>query len=285
MKIAWIGTGVMGSSMLKHLHDAGHEVHAFNRTYEKAAVLEKEGILVYKDIPACVNQVDVVCTMVGYPKDVEDIYTRKDGIFAHVKKGCILIDMTTSSPKLAKKLASQAVQYGCKMLDAPVSGGDSGARNATLSIMCGGSKSTFEACLSLFECMGKSIHYMGEAGMGQHTKACNQIAVAGAVAAMSEAIVYARKEGLDPEAVIEAIQGGAAGSWQMEHTAPRVLKEDFAPGFYIKHFVKDMHIVQEEMRAQDVHLNMLDAVCTMYESLEAQGEEDNGTQALLHYYH
>ncbi|MGX8850150.1 NAD(P)-dependent oxidoreductase [Amedibacillus sp. YH-ame10] len=284
MKIAWIGTGVMGKAMLLHLANAGHHVCAYNRTYEKASDLKEHGIQVYETIKECVQHVDVVFTMVGYPKDVQEVYMGDDGIFVNVKEGCILIDMTTSSPQLASTLYEEAKKRNLAMLDAPVSGGDSGARNATLSIMCGGDKDIFEQCVPLFSCMGKSLNYMGPAGNGQHTKACNQIAVAGAVAAMSEAIVYARNAGLCEEEMLQAIKGGAAGSWQIEHTAPRVLKKDFEPGFYIKHFIKDMHIIQDEMKQRNIDFHMLNAVCEMYESLAEDGEEDNGTQALLHYY-
>ena len=280
MKIAWIGTGVMGKHMLLHLHEKGHDVSVYNRTYQKAEPLKKEGIHVCKTIEECVQKAEVIFTMVGYPKDVEEVYQE---IFTHVSKGAILVDMTTSSPQLAKQLYQKAKELGLSMLDAPVSGGDSGAKNATLSIMAGGDKETYEKIVPLFSCMGTSLHYMGEAGNGQHCKACNQIAVAGAVAAMSEAIVYAKAQGLEVGSVLDAIRKGAAGSWQMDHTAPRVLNNDFEPGFYIKHFVKDMHIVQQEMKDKN-ELQMLNSVCSMYEELEKNGEGNKGTQALLHYY-
>lgn len=281
MKIAWIGTGVMGSAMLLHLKQAGHQVSAYNRTKEKAAPLAAQGIHICDTIKECVMDGDIIFTMVGYPKDVADIYTAKDGIFENCRKGCICIDMTTSSPKLAKQLYETAASKGIAMLDAPVSGGDTGAKAASLSIMVGGDSHIYEACVPLLQCMGTPI-YMGEAGSGQHTKACNQIAVAGAVAAMSEALVYALENGLDEKRMLDAIAGGAAGSWQIDNTAPRVLHNDFEPGFYIKHFIKDMHIVQDEMK--ETHLEMLDTVCHMYEVLADQGEENKGTQALIHYY-
>ena len=281
MKIAWIGTGVMGSAMLMHLVKAEHEVHAYNRSYEKVEKLVSCGVAVHQTIKDCVKDCDMVFTMVGYPKDVEEVYTSKDGIFAHAKKHAILIDMTTSSPKLAQALSIKAKALAYQMMDAPVSGGDSGAKAGTLSIMCGGDPETFDQCKAILSLMGTPL-YMGEAGSGQHTNACNQIAVAGAVAAMSEAIVYAKENHLNVEAMLQAIAGGAAGSWQINNTAPRVLKNDFAPGFYIKHFIKDMHIVQEEMGKQ--HLDMLDTVCHMYEELAKKGEENAGTQALIHYY-
>lgn len=284
MKIAWIGTGVMGSSMLLHIVHGGHDVSAYNRTYEKAKYLEGEGVRVYKCIAECVHDADIIFTMVGYPSDVAEIYRGSDGIFKNAKAGSILVDMTTSSPQLAKELYKEAKQYHMAMIDAPVSGGDSGAKQASLSIMAGGDANVFESIKPILSLMGTSLHYMGEAGNGQHTKACNQIAVAGAVAAMSEAIVYAEHTGLHANDMLAAISGGAAGSWQIQNTAPRVLNKDFAPGFYMKHFIKDMHIVQEEMKQQSMHLDMLDTVCNMYETLGKQGEENNGTQALLHYY-
>lgn len=284
MKIAWIGTGVMGKAMAQHLKDGGHSVIAYNRTYEKAKVLEKQGIQVVHTIQECVCHADVVITMVGYPKDVLEIYTAEGGIFQHAQAGTILIDMTTSSPTLAKELYEKAILQQMSMLDAPVSGGDLGARNATLSIMCGGDRAIYTSCIPLFSLMGTSLHYMGEAGNGQHTKACNQIAVAGATAAMSEAIVYAKQHNVDAQLMLQAIAGGAAGSWQINHMAPRILQGDFAPGFYIKHFIKDMRIIQEEMKKAGVSLDMLNSVCSMYEKLAANEEENNGTQALLHYY-
>ena len=245
---------------------------------EKAMDLEEKGIQVSRNIADCVKEADVIFTMVGYPHDVERIYQAEDGIFKHVKKGCILIDMTISSPSLAKKLYEEAKCYDMAMLDAPVSGGDSGAKNATLTIMVGGDKAVYESCKPLLTCLGSSLHYMGEAGCGQHTKACNQIAVAGAVAAMSKAIVYAQQEGIDPACMLNAISKGAAGSWQIDNTAPRVLHKDDAPGFYIKHFIK------EEMDQKGIDLQMLNTVCRMYEALAENGKENLGTQALLHFY-
>lgn len=282
MKIAWIGTGVMGKAMLQQLSKAGHEVYAYNRTLEKAADLEAEGITVCPTLKECVAGKDAVISMVGYPKDVEEIYLGKDGILAHAKPGALLIDMTTSSPQLAEQIAAAA--KGFHVLDAPVSGGDSGARSGTLSIMVGGTRKAFETAKPLFEAMGTNICYMGLAGSGQHTKAANQIAVAGATAAMSEALYYTLQAGLDPEQVLAAITKGAAGSWQLTNMAPRVLKEDFAPGFYIKHFIKDMHIVQDVMNERNIHLEMLDTVCSMYEDMMANGMGDEGTQSLIKHY-
>ena len=209
---------------------------------------------------------------------------REDGIFHSAKAGAILIDMTTSSPQLAVRLAKEAKQYDMSVLDAPVSGGDTGAKAGTLSIMVGGDREAFDKVKEVLALMGKGIHYMGEAGCGQHTKAANQIAVAGAVSAMSEALYYAKQNGLDMQAMLDAISGGAAGSWQLNNTAPRVLKGDFQPGFFIKHFIKDMHIIQDVMAEKGEHLKMLDTVCSLYEELAANGHENEGTQALIKVY-
>lgn len=279
MKIAWIGTGVMGHSMVLHLHRQGHDIQAYNRSKAKLKDLVELGISSSNTIAECVKEKDVVITMVGYPNDVEDVYEQ---IFKHAEVQTTLIDMTTSSPSLAKHLYVKALQHDMYLLDAPVSGGDCGAKDGTLSIMVGGDKTVFEKMLPILSCMGNHIYFMGAAGNGQHTKACNQIAIAGAVAAMSEALVYAQNQGLDEQLMLQAIAKGAAGSWQIEHTAPRVLQQDFNPGFYIKHFIKDMHIVQLEMKDQQLH--MLNTVCNMYETLAEQGEEDLGTQALIHMY-
>ncbi len=276
--IAWIGAGVMGKSMLKHLKKQGYLVSVYNRTLEKIQELAQEDIIICDNIQQCVQDADIICTMVGYPKDVESVYEQ---VFQYAKDNVYCIDFTTSSPSLAKSLYEKGKQKGFHILDAPVSGGDTGAKQATLSIMVGGDEQDYEAMLPIFECLGTRISYMGEAGNGQHTKACNQIAVAGAVAAMSEALVYAKQHNLDMEQMLNAIQGGAAGSWQLTNTAPRVLQEDFQPGFYIHHFIKDMHIIQEETNTL---LDMLNTVCNMYETLADQGEANLGTQALIHYY-
>lgn len=279
MKIAWIGCGVMGKAMLQHLANSGHQLTVYNRTKSKILDLESANIHVSDSIRECVSNAEVVFTMVGYPKDVEEVYAE---IFKSAQEGAYLVDMTTSSPLLAQKLAETGRSF--KMLDAPVSGGDIGARNATLSIMVGGEKSDYEAMLPLFERMGKNMTYVGPSGAGQHAKAANQIAVAGAIGAVSEAIHYVRLQNLDPQIVLNAISKGAAGSWQMDNNAPKVLNKDYAPGFYIKHFVKDMHIVQEVMDESDESLNMLNSVCEMFETLEKSGYENEGTQALIEYY-
>lgn len=278
MKIAWIGTGVMGKSMVTHLHNHGHICSVYNRTKAKAESLGELGMKVCDSIEECVKEAEVVFTMVGYPKDVEEVYEQ---IFKFAQPDTLLIDMTTSSPLLAEKLAEN---HNFRILDAPVSGGDIGAQKATLSIMVGGKKADFETALPLFECMGKNIVHIGKNGCGQHAKAANQIAVAGAIAAVSEAIQYARIQNIDPQIILNAISKGAAQSWQMDNNAPKILNHDYAPGFFIKHFVKDMHIVQEVMSHDQQHLKTLDTICSMYESLMEQGMENEGTQALIEYY-
>ncbi|NBK98565.1 MAG: NAD(P)-dependent oxidoreductase [Erysipelotrichia bacterium] len=280
MKIAWIGTGVMGKAMVSHLISAGYEVNAYNRTFAKLEDLKGKANL-FNNIKDCVKDCDFIFTMVSYPKDVEDVYFGEDGIIENAKKDAILIDMTTSSPLLAEKINQQAKQC---VLDAPVSGGDSGAKAGTLSIMVGGDKETYEKAFPLFEKMGTNINYIGPSGYGQHCKMCNQIAVAGATAAYSEALVYMKQCQLDPNIVLKAISSGAAGSWQIDNMAPRVLANDFDPGFFIKHFTKDMRIAKEVMKQHNINLAMLDSVYQMYEQLENNGFKEYGTQALIKYY-
>lgn len=284
-KIAWIGTGVMGSQQAGHLAKAGYSVSAYTHRYAKLLELEKEFHLIpCKTIAEAVKDADVIFVMVGYPYDVEEVFTSAGGIFESAKSGALAIDMTTSSPSLAQKLYEEGKKRGIRVMDAPVSGGDSGARNGTLSIMVGGDPADFEEALPLFECMGKNIILMGPAGAGQHTKAANQIAVAGATAAYTEALVYAEKVGLDPQRMLEAIGAGAAGSWQLSNMAPRVLKGDLAPGFFVKHFIKDMKIIKEESEKRGVELEMLNTVLGLYEEMSKMGLDNDGTQALIKYY-
>lgn len=284
-KIAWIGTGVMGASMAKNLLKNGHEVNLYNKTLAKAEkVKEEAGGNVCTTIKDAVKDVDYIFTIVGYPSDVEEVYLSEQGILKNAKKGALAVDMTTSKPSLAKKLYEEGQKVGVRVMDAPVSGGDMGARNGTLSIMVGGDEKDFEEVKPLFECMGKNIVYLGPAGNGQHTKAANQIAVAGATAAMTEAIVYARNVGLDPATMLAAIGAGAAGSWQLSNMAPRVLRDDLAPGFFVKHFIKDMKIVRDEMADRGVSLGMLNTVLGLYEDMAKAGLENDGTQALIKLY-
>lgn len=283
-KIAWIGTGVMGSAMAHHLLDAGYIVSITTRTKDKAKSLIDAGAIWFDDVQGCVKDVEAVFTMVGYPKDVQEIYLKEHGIFDSVKAGTLCIDMTTSSPKLAKKLYAEGLKRSIPVLDAPVSGGDIGAKNATLAIMCGGDKPAFEAMVPLFEKLGKNIRYMGAASFGQHTKMANQIAVAGAIAATTEAILYAQAAGLDANDVLAAISTGAAGSWQLTNNGPKILSGDTKPGFYIQHFVKDMGLILEESADFHLDLPVLQKVYEKYLILLGEGHGLLGTQALIKAY-
>jgi len=274
----------MGRSMAGHLLDAGYPLHVYNRTQSKAQDLIDRGAQ-WQDSPGKVAaEADVIITIVGFPKDVEAVYLGEDGILANAKSGSTVIDMTTSCPKLAANIAEQAAAKSIAALDAPVSGGDIGAREARLSIMVGGEAEAFERVKPLFEIMGKNIVHQGPAGSGQHTKMCNQIAIASGMMAISEAMAYAKKSGLQPETVLQSIESGAAGSWSLSNLAPRVLKGDFAPGFFVKHFIKDMRIAIESAEGMGLELPGLKLAKQLYDKLAAQGCEDDGTQALFKLY-
>ena len=280
--IGFIGVGVMGRSMVKNLLKAGYEVAIYSRTKSKLEDFLQENNVTWCDSAAqCASGRDAVITMVGYPKDVEQVYFGQEGILAAAQPGTYLIDMTTTDPKLSVRIYEEGIASGLHTLDAPVSGGDTGAKNGTLSIMVGGDEADFEACLPLFEAMGKQIVYEGPAGAGQHTKMANQIAIAGTIAGVSEALTYAERAGLDTQKMLDSISKGAAGSWQMENLMPKMVREDYAPGFFLKHFIKDMKIAQGQGFGS---LPVLERVCTMYGDLEAEGLGDLGTQALIRYY-
>jgi len=283
-KIGFIGVGVMGKSMVRNLVKHGYDVEIYTRTKSKVEDLIAEGIVFKENAGACAKDKDVVITIVGYPSDVKEVYFGKSGIIENAKAGAILIDMTTSSPELAKEIYEESKKYHLESLDAPVSGGDSGAKAGTLAIMVGGDKATFDQAYPVFEAMGKNIVYQGPAGSGQHTKMANQIALAGAIAGVAEALVYAEYAGLNPEIMLSTISTGAAGSWQMTNNGPKMLKEDNAPGFYIKHFIKDLKIAVEEADKNELYLNVLNNVLNMYETLSNEGLDDLGTQALYKYY-
>ncbi|WP_274650589.1 NAD(P)-dependent oxidoreductase [Paenibacillus humicola] len=278
--IGFIGTGVMGKSMAKNLLGAGYDVAVYNRTKSRAADLLELGA-VWKDTPAEIAaSVDVTITIVGYPADVEEVYLGEQGIVANAKPGSIVIDMTTSTPSLARRIYEAAKANNIRALDAPVSGGDVGAREARLTIMVGGDAETFEAARPVFEAMGRNIVLQGEAGAGQHTKMCNQIAIASNMMGVCEAMVYAKRAGLDPERVLESIGAGAAGSWSLSNLAPRMIKGDFAPGFYVKHFIKDMNIALEAAKEMGIATPGLALAKSLYDELAAGGDGDSGTQAL-----
>jgi 3-hydroxyisobutyrate dehydrogenase len=278
MNIGFIGTGVMGRPMASHLAHAGYDVRVFNRTYEKAQAMEPL-VKATTSIEACVQDCDIIFSIVGYPIDVKNTYHE---VMKYAKKGAILVDMTTSSPSLAIELTREAHEKGFIMLDAPVTGGDLGAKNATLSIMVGGDEQAFHTILPLLEKMGKTITYMGQAGNGQHAKLSNQTAIAGAIAGIAEAIMYAKNQGLDLEKMIKVITGGSANSWQAANNGPKMIAHDYAPGFYIKHFLKDLKLVLEEKK--DLSLPVVEQVTHVYEMLSTFGMSDFGTQAMIEYY-
>lgn len=283
-KIAFIGTGVMGASMAGHLLDAGYPLVVYNRTKEKAAGLVAKGA-VWKDSPGeAAEWADIVITILGYPKDVESVYLGEGGIVSKLKSGGVAIDMTTSSPKLAKSIYEEGQRRGIGILDAPVSGGDLGAREARLSIMVGGEAELFERTLPVFQAMGKNIVYQGKAGSGQHAKMCNQIAIAGGMVAIGESLRYAKASGLEVEGVLKSVSAGAAGSWSMSNLVPRALQGDFAPGFYVKHFIKDMSIALASAEEMGLDLPGLVHAKTLYEQLEREGAGEEGTQALFRLY-
>ena len=282
--VGFIGAGVMGKSMIRNLMKKGFQVTVYSRTKSKAEDIIAEGAIWRDSAAECTKGQDVIITIVGFPKDVEETYFGEKGVIANSEDNAILIDMTTSSPKLAAKIYDEAKAVDKHALDAPVSGGDSGAKAGTLSIMVGGDKEIFEKAMPVFEAMGTNIIYEGAAGCGQHTKMANQIALTGCIAGVCEAITYAKKTGLDIQTMLDSISAGAAGSWQMSNMAPRMLKGDFDPGFFIKHYIKDMNIATEEGREAGADLSISEAVLAIYKDLEAKGLGDLGTQALLKHY-
>lgn len=278
--VGFIGTGVMGSSMAKHLQKAGYEVHIYTRTKEKAQELLDAG-MTWQASPADVAKAcGAVITMVGYPRDVEEIYLGDNGIVAHAAPGTLLVDMTTSSPALAQRIYDEASAKGLRSVDAPVSGGDIGARNAALSIMAGGDGEAFADARPLFEAMGKNIVLQGGPGAGQHTKMVNQIAIASNMIGVCEALIYAKSAGLNLKSVLGSIETGAAGSWSLSNLGPRIIGGDYEPGFYIKHFIKDMGIALESAQEMGLDLPGLTLARSLYVKLEEAGFGEKGTQAL-----
>lgn len=283
-KIGFVGTGVMGSSMAGHLLEAGYEVLVYTRTKTKAEDLLEKGALWIKTPGELANKVDILISMVGYPKDVEELYLGENGFLENLAVGTVAIDMTTSSPALAKKMAEFGREKGIGVLDAPVSGGDIGAKNGTLAIMVGGSEDVFLKVKPIFDILGSSVILQGDAGAGQHTKMVNQIAIASNMIGVTEAIIYAEAAGLNPSSVLDSISGGVAGSWSLANLIPRVLKDDFSPGFFIKHFIKDMGIAISEAKQMGLELPGLTLAEKMYQTLAEQGLSEEGTQALIKYY-
>lgn len=282
--IGFIGVGIMGKSMAGHLMQQGYMLHIYARHPQKAADIVEKGAILHATIADCVRASEAVITMVGYPSDVEEVYLGENGIFAAAREGMLLIDMTTSSPKLARMLYAHGKARALSVLDAPVTGGDSGAKQGTLTILAGGDRQAFERAHPLFEAMGTHIYYCGESGMGQHMKLANQIMIAGTLSGVSEAMAYAKAQGLDPQQMIAYLKDGAAGSKQLELLGPKMAAEDFAPGFFIKHFIKDMRLAMEESQQEHLRLYVLEAVLSHFEQLAAQGLAERGTQQLITFY-
>lgn len=280
-RIGWIGTGVMGSSMCVHLLDAGYAVTIHNRHRAKAEPLLERGAHWAASAAEVASVSHVVFTMVGFPEDVREVYFGAKGIFEGIQRGSILVDMTTTEPRLAQSIDAEARRHGALAVDAPVSGGDVGARQATLTIMVGGDVAAVHAIDPLLRILGKNIVHHGPAGSGQHAKMCNQIVIAGTMIGVCESLLYATRAGLDPEKVLQSIRQGAAGCWTLDHLAPRMLRRDFEPGFYVEHFIKDMGIALQESQHMQVALPGLALVHQLYTAVKAQGYGRKGTQALL----
>jgi 3-hydroxyisobutyrate dehydrogenase len=282
--VGFIGLGIMGRSMAGHIQAGGYQLHVYNRSRAKADDLVAKGA-VWHDRPGEIAAMcDVVITIVGFPQDVEEIYLAPDGLIAQAKPGTVLIDMTTSSPSLAQRIAAAGAAKGIAVLDAPVSGGDVGARNAKLSIMVGGDAAAVEHARPVLARMGENVVRQGEAGAGQHTKMANQITIASNMMAVCESLAYAKQAGLDPRQVLKSIGAGAAASFALNNLGPRMLDGDFAPGFYVRHFIKDMGIALAEAERMKLALPGLAQAKALYDRLAAAGHEDEGTQALFRLY-
>lgn len=283
-KIGFVGLGIMGRAMAAHLLDGGHELHVYNRTRSKAADLISRGAVWHETAGDVAAASDVVITIVGYPKDVEETYLGAGGIIEMSRPGTLLIDMTTSSPSLAERIASKAAEKSCSALDAPVSGGDVGARAGKLSIMVGGDEDAFSAALPILQLMGENIVLQGGPGAGQHTKMCNQIAIASTMMAVGENLAYAKAAGLDARRVLSSIGTGAASSFLLNFLGSKMLDGDFAPGFAVHHFVKDMSIAIAEAERMKLDLPALTLAKRLYENLVAEGFGEEGTQAIFRAY-
>ncbi|MCS5613073.1 MAG: NAD(P)-dependent oxidoreductase [Candidatus Poribacteria bacterium] len=281
IKIGWVGTGVMGRWMCQHVIDLGYTATIFTRTKSKADPLLKAGATWANSPAEVAESSDIIFTIVGFPEDVRQVYLGENGILTMAKSGSIVVDMTTTEPSLAIEIHQAARAKGVSSIDAPVSGGDVGAREARLAIMIGGDKEAVDAIHPLFEAMGQNIVYQGEAGSGQHTKMCNQITIAGTMIGVCEALLYGAKAGLDLEIMLSTISKGAAGCWSLENLAPRVLKRNFDPGFFVEHFIKDMGIALDEAKRMGISLPGLSLVHQLYLATQAQGHGRLGTHALM----
>ena len=283
-KIGFIGVGIMGRSMVRNLMKAGYEVHIYARTKEKVEDVISEGAVFYDSIADCVKDRDAVITIVGFPQDVEEVYFDSGNILDSASPGTYLIDMTTTSPMLAEKICEEGTKRGFHVLDAPVTGGDTGAKEGTLSILVGGERQDYEACHPLFEAMGTNINYEGKAGSGQHCKLANQIMIAGTLSGVCEALTYAKEKGLDPDTFMKSVATGAAGSRQLDLYGAKIISGDYAPGFFMKHFIKDMKLALIEANKSGIDLGVLSQVLANCEELEAEGCGELGTQALMKFY-
>jgi 3-hydroxyisobutyrate dehydrogenase len=282
--VAFIGLGLMGAHMAGHILAAGHPLHVFNRTRGKAEGLLARGATWHDDPGSAAAAAAVVITMVGLPSDVEEIYFREGGILAQARSGTILIDMTTSSPSLAKRIASAAAAKGLGAVDAPVSGGDIGARDAKLSIMIGGAEADVAVAMPILRLMGTNIRHQGGAGAGQHTKLANQIVIAGTMLGVAEGLAFAGRVGLDAHAVLASIGTGAAGSFLLNKLGPKMVDRDFAAGFFVEHLIKDLRIASEEAGAAGLELIGLMTAISQYAALAERGGLRDGTQALIKVY-
>lgn len=281
MRIGWIGTGVMGAAMAGHVQKGGHDLFIYNRTKVKAMPLMENGGTWCGSPAEVASNAEVVFTIVGFPKDVEEVYFGEHGILSQAGRCRIVVDMTTSTPTLAKRIALTAKDRGIESLDAPVTGGDIGARRGTLTIMVGGSKEAYQEVLPIMELFAKRVAYIGGPGAGQHAKVCNQISVAGTMIGMVESLLYAYRQGLDPEVIIEVVGSGAGGSWSMNNLAPRVVRGDYKSGFFVEHFVKDMEIALEEANSAGLSLPGLALIHQFYVALKARGLGRFATQSLF----
>ncbi len=280
-RMGWIGTGVMGLSMCGHLIATGFRITVFNRTKQKVLPLIEKGAVWVESSREAAEKSDVLFTMLGFPEDVREVYFGKQGILEAARPGLILVDMTTTEPGLAKEIYEAARAHGVSAVDAPVSGGDVGARNATLSIMVGGDPEVVAAIRPALEAMGKNIVHQGPAGSGQHTKMCNQIVIAGTIIGVCESLIYGFKAGLDLPTMLRSVQPGAARCWTLENLAPRILQRDFNPGFFVEHFIKDMGIALNESARMGICLPGLALAHQLYIAVKAQGHGKCGTQALM----
>lgn len=283
-KIGFIGVGIMGQSMVKNLIKAGYELHIYARTPAKVSNAVSAGAKLYKSIAECINGCDTVITIVGYPKDVEEVYFNSGNIMDSAAKGTFLIDMTTTSPELSVKLFNEGSRRGFHVIDAPVTGGEKGAQSGTLSILAGGNKDDFEKCVPIFKALGTNINYQGKAGCGQHAKMANQIMIAGTLSGVCEALAYADAKGLNKEVLLKSVSTGAAGSKQLDFFGEKIINGDYSASFFLKHFVKDMSIALDEAKKSGLNLEVLNQVLQNYKELEDEGNGNLGTQSLIKHY-